>query len=42
MDFVVLNMEEDQELPLIIGCPLLETKRMLIDVQIGTLILRVK
>ncbi|XP_073153645.1 uncharacterized protein [Henckelia pumila] len=34
-DFVVLDMEEDQNVPLILGRPFLETGRALIDVQEG-------
>lgn len=40
-DFVVLDMEEDQEIPLILGRPFLATGRALIDVQGGQLTLRV-
>ncbi|XP_035546857.1 uncharacterized protein LOC118348729 [Juglans regia] len=40
-DFVVLDMEEDQEVPLILGQPFLATGRALIDVQNGELTLRV-
>ncbi|KAI3465800.1 hypothetical protein Pfo_022463 [Paulownia fortunei] len=40
-DFVVLDMEEDQEIPLILGRPFLATGRALIDVQRGELTLRV-
>ena len=40
-DFVVLDMEEDQEVPLILGQPFLATRRALIDVQKGELTLRV-
>ena len=40
-DFVVLDMEEDQEIPLILGRPFLATGRTLIDVQCGELTLRV-
>ncbi|XP_022893882.1 uncharacterized protein LOC111408347 [Olea europaea var. sylvestris] len=40
-DFVVLDMEEDQEIPLILGRPFLATGRALIDVQEGQLTLRV-
>ncbi|XP_031260802.1 uncharacterized protein LOC116118985 [Pistacia vera] len=40
VDFVVLDMEEDQEVPLILGHPFLATARALIDVQQGKLILR--
>ena len=38
---MVLDMEEDQEVPLILGRPFLATKRALIDVQKGELTLRV-
>ncbi|XP_022881095.1 uncharacterized protein LOC111398428 [Olea europaea var. sylvestris] len=40
-DFVVLDMEEDQEIPLILRRPFLVTERALIDVQGGQLTLRV-
>ena len=40
-DFVVLDMEEDQEVPLILGRPFFSTRRALIDVQKGELTLRV-
>ena len=40
-DFVVLDMEEDQEVPLILGRPFLATGRVLIDVQNDELTLRV-
>ncbi|XP_073120636.1 uncharacterized protein [Henckelia pumila] len=40
-DFVVLDMEEDQDVPLILGRPFLATDRALIDVQEGELTLRV-
>lgn len=42
VDFIVLDMEEDQEIPLILGRPFLATGRTLIDVQQGKLILRVQ
>ena len=42
VDFVVLDMEEDREVPLILGRPFLATGRTLIDVQQGKLILRVQ
>ena len=32
-DFIVLDMEEDKEVPIIIGKPFLATGRALIDVQ---------
>ncbi|XP_038693773.1 uncharacterized protein LOC119991499 [Tripterygium wilfordii] len=40
-DFIVLDMEEDDEIPLILGRPFLATGRTLINVQQGKLILRV-
>ncbi|XP_075483716.1 uncharacterized protein LOC142523870 [Primulina tabacum] len=40
-DFVVLDMEEDMEMPLILGRPFLATGKALIDVQKGKLKLRV-
>ncbi|PON51069.1 Aspartic peptidase domain containing protein [Parasponia andersonii] len=41
-DFIVLDMEEDQEILIILGRPFLATRRTLIDVQKGQLILRVQ
>ena len=41
VDFLVLNMEEDREIPLILGRPFLATGRALIDVHSGNLTLRV-
>ena len=40
VDFVVLDMEEDREIPLILGRPFLATERALIDVHSGNLTLR--
>ena len=40
-DFVVMNMKEDLEVPLILGRPFLATGGALIDVQSGGLTLRV-
>ena len=40
MDFVVLDMEEDEKVPIIIGRPFLATSRALIDVESGVLTLR--
>ncbi|XP_073138814.1 uncharacterized protein [Henckelia pumila] len=40
-DFVVLDMEEAQDVPLILGRPFLATGRALIDMQEGKLTLRV-
>ena len=39
-DFIVLDMEEDKEVPIISGRPFLATSRALIDVQMGELRLR--
>ena len=41
IDFIVLDMEEDHEVPLILGRPFLATGRAMIDVQQGNLILRI-
>ena len=41
MDFVVINTEEDKQVPLLLGRPLLETGATLIDVKKGELTLRV-
>ncbi|XP_031252930.1 uncharacterized protein LOC116110861 [Pistacia vera] len=41
-NLVVLDMYEDKEIPLILGRPFLATRRALIDVQEGKLILRVQ
>ncbi|XP_061363610.1 uncharacterized protein LOC133307176 [Gastrolobium bilobum] len=40
-DFVVLNMEEDDNMPLILGRPILATARTLIDVEKRLMIFRV-
>ncbi|XP_022851451.1 uncharacterized protein LOC111373182 [Olea europaea var. sylvestris] len=39
-DFLILDMEEDKDIPLTLGKPFLATGRTLIDVQKGQLILR--
>ena len=39
-DFIILDMEEDERIPIIIGRPFLATHRALIDVQKGELTLR--
>ncbi|XP_022864248.1 uncharacterized protein LOC111384222, partial [Olea europaea var. sylvestris] len=39
-DFIILDMEEDRDVPIILGRPFLATGRALIDVQKGRLILR--
>ena len=36
-DFIVLDMEEDKEIPIILGRPFLATDRAMIDVQRGEL-----
>lgn len=41
-DFIVLDMEEDREVPIILGRPFLATGRTLIDVQKGELTMRVQ
>ena len=41
-DFVVLDMDEDADIPIILGRPFLATGRTLIDVQRGELTMRVK
>ena len=41
-DFIVLDMEEDKEIPIILGRPFLATGRIMIDVQKGELKLRVQ
>ena len=40
-DFIVLDMEEDKEIPIILGRPFLATGRAMIDVKRGELKLRV-
>ena len=40
-DFIILDMEEDEHLPIILGRPFLATEKALIDVQKGDLTLRV-
>ena len=41
-DFIVLDMEEDKEIPIILGKPFLATGRAMIDVKKGELKLRVQ
>lgn len=41
-DFIVLDMEEDKEIPIIFGRPFLATGRTIIDVQKGELTMRVQ
>ena len=41
VDFVVIKMEEDTQVPLLLGRPFLATRAALIDVQKGELTLRV-
>ena len=40
-DFVIMQMEEDTQVPLLLGRPFLATRAALIDVQKGELTLRV-
>ncbi|KAL2542861.1 Aspartic peptidase domain containing protein [Abeliophyllum distichum] len=42
VDFIVLDIEEDQNMPVILGRPFLATSRALIDVEKGELSLRVQ
>ncbi|KAK9050876.1 hypothetical protein SSX86_030154 [Deinandra increscens subsp. villosa] len=42
VDFVILDMDEDEHVPLILGRPFLATARALVDVFSGTLTLRVE
>ena len=42
VDFIVLDMEEDKEIPIILGRPFLATGRAMIDVQRGELKLRLQ
>ena len=42
MDFIVINMEEDKQVPLLLGRPFLATEATLIDVKKGELTLRVE
>lgn len=39
VNFIVLYMEEDREIPLILGRPFLATRKALIDVKEGNLII---
>ena len=41
VDFVVLDMPEDEEIPIILGRPFLETGRVMIDMEEGTMTLKV-
>ncbi|XP_058751943.1 uncharacterized protein LOC131625044 [Vicia villosa] len=41
VDFVILEMPEDEEIPIILGKPFLETGRCLIDIEEGTMTLKV-
>ena len=42
VDFIVLDMEKDREIPIILGRPFLATGRAMIDVLRGELKLRVQ
>ena len=41
MDFIVMDMEDDTQVPLLLGRPFLDTRASLIDVKNGELTLRV-
>ncbi|CAN6691606.1 unnamed protein product [Malus baccata var. baccata] len=41
-DFVILDMDEDMQTPIILGRPFMATARTLIDVEVGTLTFRVQ
>ncbi|XP_050919794.1 uncharacterized protein LOC127137368 [Lathyrus oleraceus] len=41
VDFVILEMPKDEEIPIILGRPFLETGRCLIDIEEGTMTLKV-
>ncbi|XP_058733239.1 uncharacterized protein LOC131604841 [Vicia villosa] len=41
VEFVILEMPEDEEIPIILGRPFLETGRCLIDIEEGTMTLKV-
>ncbi|XP_058733163.1 uncharacterized protein LOC131604756 [Vicia villosa] len=41
VDFVILEMPEDEEIPIILGRPFLKTGRCLIDIEEGTMTLKV-
>lgn len=41
VDFVILEMPEDEEIPLILGRPFLETGRCVINIEVGTMTLKV-
>ena len=42
VDYVVMDMEEEKQVPLLLGRPFLATRAALIDVKKGELILRVR
>ena len=41
-NFIILDMKEDKEVPIILGRPFLATRRAMIDVQKGELKLKFK
>ena len=41
IDFVVLDIKEDEDVPIILGCPLLNIVRALVDIRESNLTLRV-
>ncbi|XP_023767338.1 uncharacterized protein LOC111915931 [Lactuca sativa] len=42
VDFVVIDMKDDEDVPIILGCQLLNTARVVVDIQELKLILRVR
>ena len=42
VDFVVIDMEEDHDVPLILGRPFMKTARMMIDIDDGIMKVRVQ
>ena len=42
VDFVVIDMEEDHDAPLILGRPFMKTTRMMIDIDDGLMKVRVQ
>ncbi|MCI47471.1 hypothetical protein A2U01_0068713, partial [Trifolium medium] len=42
IDFVVMDIEEDDDVPLILGRPFMKTTRMMIDIDDGVMKVRVQ
>jgi len=42
MDFVMMDMKEDEEVPLILGRPFMKTARIIVDVDKGELQVRIQ